>query len=156
MKINLGDPEQAIIVEHPRAAQSALHERYPRSEQDRAGRGAPIAAARREPNGLMRQPHRRHSEVAADSQQHREQGRMQMEMLVYIDVIKREAGARERRELSMDFRFELSPQSGEYEEAHAVDEHAVIHAAGRIRKTRNEIRGQHCAAFREDEMQAYP
>ena len=112
-----GDAKQAVIVGHVRRAQTTLHERYPGCKQCRIEACEPVAAACCKPEGLIGDPHRRYGEFTADTQQHLQQGGMQMEMLVNIDVVELEPGARERRELRTDFRFELPAQARRNEEA---------------------------------------
>src|ERR1700732_5296335 len=102
-----------------------------------------MASLRGEPEGLIGHPHRRNTVLAADSQQHLPQGWMQMEMLVHIDVIESQPGARERGKLCADLRFQLSAHPGKREETYAIDEHPAVHAAGSVGETGDEMGRQH-------------
>src|SRR5260370_25857487 len=114
-----------------------------------------MAAPRREPKRLIGHPHSRNTVLAADSQQHLQQGWMQMEMLVHIDVIESQARSRERRKLCADLRFQLSAHRGKREETYTIDEHPAVHASGSVGESRDEIGRQHGAAVRKDEMQTH-
>ena len=68
-----------------------------------AGKGA---AQRRD--RLGRQPHRAHAVIAADLDDQPRDGRMQMHVLVRVDMVEREPGGAERLELRAD----LAPRAG--------------------------------------------
>ena len=105
--------------------------------------------------GLVRQAHRLHAEVLADAQDQSEDARVDVEMLVRVDVIERQARGLEGAELGPDLALELRACARQQEVAHAVEEQPVAKAAVRVHQRRNVCRRQQRRAIGQHQVQPH-
>ena len=112
----------------------------------------------RRPPGLVREgaaqcrdrlrgnPHRPHAVVAADCDHQRGDARMQMQVLVGVDMIERQAGRAEGLELGADFCRQLAANLRQKEEPHAGAGHVAVESTVGADQGRNRGGRRHRAS----------
>src|SRR5580693_4958978 len=105
-----------VVMGHASGSQAVFHESQPGREQQRTRLRLPQRLVR-DPHADAALPRCAKSVVAPYAQQHRQQGRVQMEMFVRVDVVQLEASRREGIELSANLSFKLDSHMWQRKEA---------------------------------------
>ncbi len=79
---------------------------------------------------------------------------MQMKMLVCVDVIEGQSGARKCQELRADLGFELLANGGARKISHPAEKHVLAHASVGVRDAGDLLRRQRRRSIRKDDVQA--
>jgi hypothetical protein len=137
----LRDADDVIVVRDARPVEPRAHERDPGLEPD--GR-----------LGFERQAHRTHAVFAADLENQRQHRRVQMEMLVRVDVIERQPGRGESIELRANLARKLRAHGGQEEEPEPVADHRIAETAIRADERGNRLVRQRRRAVGKHEVQA--
>ena len=114
-----------------------LHEQEPRPEEHVADGGTPLSASGCEPERFIRHAHGARAAFACDPNQDIENRGVQMEMLVRIDVIQRQAGAGKCRELRADLGFELPANRRTGKIPHSPEKHLRADVSFGVRNAGN-------------------
>jgi len=148
-----GDAEDLVVADEPRAIEPPAQRRDDR----RPGRRRGSLAGERQPqrrDRLGRQPHRAHPVIAADLDDEPGDGRVQVNVLVPVDMVEREPRRAERFELRADFGGELAPRGGRKIKAEPGAHHVRVERAVSPDERRNLARRQDWRAIGQHQMQA--
>jgi len=148
-----GDAEDLVVTGKTGAVEPPPQRRDDRRPCRRAGPLAGKRGAQRR-GGLERQANRPHPVFLPDLDDEPRDGRMQVEMLVRVDVIEHETGGAKRAELGADFGGELAPGARREREAEAGAYHVRIEGAIGPGQRRDLRRRQYGRAIGQHQVQA--
>jgi hypothetical protein len=103
---------------------------------------------------LQGHAHRGHAVAFSNLEDLSGDGRMDVEMMVGIDVVERQTGCPKGRELRLDFRRKLRSHLGAQDDVKPEPEHIRAQLAPCIDKVRYSLPRQHRPAIDEHEVQA--
>ena len=152
-------PNTKSVAATPRAQARAMRgeQRAQQHVIDQPPQGASPGGAPGGKERLVRQAHGTAARIRGRSQHQRHDRRMQVHVVVRIDVVEREAGGAERLELRPDLGRELPPNVRQQEKAQARRCRAASAACpGRVGESRDPRRRQRGAPTHDDEMEPDP
>jgi hypothetical protein len=103
---------------------------------------------------FQRHAHRGHAVALSDIDNLPGDGRMDVEVMVGIDVVQRQTGCPKGRELRLDFRRKLRSHPGEQDDVKPQHEQVRTQLTPRVDKVRYSLPRQHRPAIDEHEVQA--
>lgn len=103
---------------------------------------------------LDRHPHRPHAILLADRRDHAEHNRVQLKVLVGVDMVEREPGAAEQIELCGDFAAELAARVAIRHQFECQPDHVAPEAAILVGKLRDLVGAKGTPPFDQNQMEA--